>query len=184
MRREGDKPVSEPEQLICQFFVRAVSGAVALVVGTGLCYFLFIGGYLRRLEHYKERLRVYKDLDRRSARMIVTVGILKKEPGWVEQYGVKIEKFIKYVSGEDRLFMSAALKRQCESITRTAMELPPDLYPQPPSIVEYPEARILKLESGFHLLRGLIEEEIEATRFGAPPELVKWWSGVRQRLFG
>jgi hypothetical protein len=176
--------VSEPEQLICQFFVRAVSGAVALVVGTGLCYFLFIGGYLRRLEHYKERLRVYKDLDKRSARMIANIGILEREPEWVDRYSAKMEKFTKYINSEDRLFMSSGLKGQCQRITGTAMELPPHLYPEPPSIVEYPAAKILKLESEFRLLRELIENEIEATRFGVPSELVKWWSGVRRRLFG
>lgn len=175
-------PVVSESDLISQFFLRAVSGAVALVVGTGLCYRLFIGGYLRKLEHYKERLRVYKDLDKRSAKIVLNVDILRGKPEWIDFFSQESQAFNEYVNGEDRLFMSGALRAHCQRITRTLEELMPDQYPEPPSKVDYPEPRLLNVDSQFKSLRRLIEDEIEATYFEVPPGVIKWWAGVKRRL--
>lgn len=175
--------MSETEQIICQFFVRAVSGAVALVVGTGLCYFLFIGGFLRRLEHYKERLRVYKDLDKRSAKVALNAGILRQEPAWVSRFGQEMDAFNEYVRSEDRLFMSVALRGHCQRVTMTAEKLMPDEYPEPPKTAVYAEERLFNLEKECKLLRAAIEDELETAHFPFPPGFVKWWAVVRGRLF-
>lgn len=168
--------------LVSQFFLRAVSGAVALVVGTGLCYRLFIGGYLRKLEHYKERLRVYKDLDKRSAKIVLNIEILRGKPEWIDLFSQEGQAFNEYVSGEDRLFMSGALRAHCQHITRTLEDLMPDQYPEPSRKVDYPEARLLNVDRQFRALRKLIEDEIEATHFEVPPGLSRWWDGMKRRL--
>jgi hypothetical protein len=176
--------VGDAEKIICDFFVRAASGAAALVVGTGLCYRLFVGGYLRSLEHYKERLRVYKALDRCGAEIIRKIGILKRNPQLVDQFSKAVVEFNEYVNGEDRLFMSAVLKAYCRGIIRTLEELMPDQYPEPSRTIEYPQDRLLNVDDQFRRLRRFIEEELEATRFGISPELIKRWSQIQRILSG
>lgn len=170
--------------LMSQFFLRAVSGAVALVVGTGLCYRLFIGGYLRKLEHYKEGLRVYKDLDKRCAKIVLTIGIIRGNPERVDLFSRECQEFNEYVNGEDRLFMSSALRDHCQRITGYFEELMPDRYPEPPDAVGYSLERLLNMESQLKSLRKLIEDEMEASYFEVPPGLQKWWSVAKQWISG
>jgi hypothetical protein len=171
--------VSETD-LIGHFFLRAISGAVALVAGTGLCYVLFIGGFLRRIEQYKQRLEVYKRLDKYVAEMIVTISGLRRRSELVDDFSRQTQAFNEYVNGEDRLFMSAALKRKCRNVIRASEQLMPDEYPEPPGTVEYPEPKLLNLEDAVKAVRKTMEDEIEGTRFGVPTELVGFWSRMKR----
>lgn len=64
------------------FLLRTISGALAFVLGTGLAYLLFISPTLQKIEHYKERLRVYKELYRSAGFLIIVIDKAKSEPEW------------------------------------------------------------------------------------------------------
>jgi hypothetical protein len=173
--------VSESD-LIIQFFVRAVSGVVALVVGTGLCYVLFIGGYLRGTENYKQRLKVYKRLYKRIEKILKYIDLLKKNARWADYFAKECDAFNSYVKSEDKLFMSPSVKTLCQDIIKAIEALPPHNYPESPGkVVDYPQPKLLNMGNRVESLRQLIEDEIEVTGFGIPPELAEFWSRMKGR---
>lgn len=153
--------------LIGQFFMRTISGAIAFIVGTGVAYALFIGPYLRKIEYFKERLRVYKDVYKRSSDFLVTINRLKKNPAWTDKFGQEGMEFTKSMDA-DKLFMSPDVMNSYGRVVEAIEELPPDQYPKPPELLRYPEAKVSKLEHHFRKLHEAIGHEMRATQFGAP----------------
>jgi hypothetical protein len=175
--------MNECDNLVIQFFLRAISGAVALVLGTGLCYFLFIGRYLRQVELYKERLRIYKDLDRHAARLISSANSLSRSPSssWtIDSFSTDLSEFNENVVGEDRLFMTLEVQTQCHNIVTSQEDLSPPVYP--PDALPYEGKAVRNLENEFRNLRGLIEREIASAHSGIPTKLNNWLSRVKAKI--
>jgi hypothetical protein len=158
--------------LIAQFFLRVISGIFALVVGTGLCYFLFIGSFLRRIEIYKERLRAYKEVHEKGSDLLDTVKRLKTRPEGAELFGEKIMKF-SAAFNTDRMFMASRVVAKFNSVRKSVDELPPDTYPEPSSPVRYSEIRLMNLEHDFEMLLEAIRGEIQSTQFGVLPDSMR-----------
>jgi hypothetical protein len=175
--------MSEWEQLVAHFFMRTISGVLALVIGTTLSYYLVIIHYLRWLEHYKEMLRVYKELDKRCAEMSVHVEILLDEH-WdsMTPFAEKREEFVQHVKGADRLFMSSGVKRRCEEVVSSFEELSLDRYPRPPAVARYPSSGLANVGATLRALRGLLEDEIHTTHWAVSPQVVRCWSRVKKKL--
>lgn len=178
--------MSQPDSIFCQILVRALSGALATGVGLALAYFLVVGRYLQRIEHYKERIRVYKNLDRRAATIGRKIGTLEEGPELLDWFTAEVKEFIEYVHDEDALFVSSSVSDHCRVIRIAFESLLPDQYPEPPMPVKYPSEGLLNLSHEYETLREMIKEELSGG-YGRDirnlgKRLYKWIEGLELRL--
>jgi len=175
--------MSDWEHLVAQFFMRTISGVFALVLGTGLSYFLFISSFLRGLEHYKEKIRVHKELDKRCAEISSHVELLLDEHREsMAPFTEKSAEFMEHVKGSDRLFMSSGVKQQCEAVVESFKELSLGRYPRPPEIPVYPPSGLANVGAALKSLRMQLEEEIYPMHGSLGLHLADRWSRVKERL--
>jgi hypothetical protein len=180
--------VSEPESVCAQIFVRVAGGAIAIVLGTWLGYRLVIENYLERLERYKEKLRVCKDLYRLSKKAIQGIEGFQGHPEFVDEFSNSMSHFNEYFESEDELFMPAALKEQCLAIIRAQESVVdtvrPDQYPESGPPVQYSEERLANLCGEFRSLNDMIKSETESIAFRVPKWFTEWYKGLVPRLPG
>jgi hypothetical protein len=182
--------VSEPEsvctQIFVEVFVRFVGGGLAIVVGTGLAYWLIIGNYLERLERYKEKLRVCKELYGHSRNAIQGIESFQGYPESVNQFSNSMSQFNEYFESENELFIPAAVKEQCQTIV-SAQEsvvdtVRPDQYPEPGAPVQYSDEKLVNLSNEFRSLNDMIKSETESIGFRVPKWFTEWYKGLVPRL--
>jgi hypothetical protein len=178
--------LSEPESVSVQILVRFFGGAGAIILGTGISYWLIIGNYLERLERYKEKLRVCRKLYGRSRNAIQGIEGFQGYPESIDQFSRSISKFNEYLNGENELFIPSILKEQCQAIIR-AQELVvetvrPDEYLQSGNPVRYSEERLVSLINEFQLLNDMIKAETESIGFRVPKWFTEWYKGLVPRL--
>ncbi|MFC1834679.1 hypothetical protein ACFL2Q_08090 [Thermodesulfobacteriota bacterium] len=154
-------------ELFDQFFIRTVSGIFVFVLGTGAAYFLFIIPALRQIEHYKERIRVYRNLSRITADLVVTIQVFKTDSSTIDNYTDEVTKLTRQIAS-DKMFMSPGVNNSFQDIVNLVADIaeaPAVDIPRPPKPLAYPEEELSQLEHLLQQVLKIIRMEMQSTRF-------------------
>jgi hypothetical protein len=180
--------VGEPESIWAQIFVRFVGGASAIVVGTLFAYWLVIGRYLERLERYKEKLRVCKELYARSRDAIRGIESFQGYSESVDEFSSIMSQFNEYFESENELFIPTAVKEQCQAVISAQASVVYSVetyqYPKSPAPVQYSEEKLINLTNQLRSLNDMIKRETESVGFRVPKRFTEWYKGLAPRLPG
>ena len=180
------KFVSEPQSVCVQILVRFLGGASAIIVGTGVAYWLIIRTYLEKIEHYKEKLRVCKELYGRSRNAIRGIEGFMGYPESIDEFSTSISQFNKYFEGKNELFIPLDVKERCQIIISVqesvVYTVETNQYLETEAPVQYSKERLVNLSNEFRLLNDMIKSEIESIGFRVPTWFTEWYKGLVPRL--
>jgi hypothetical protein len=165
---------------LSQILVTTITGIICFVIGTGLSYRLFIHRHVRNLEIYKERVKVYKRIDRLITRIVSSTERVMINPSRVGEFSSTLEAFNSYVKGSNRLFMPSTIHRYFFDIIQAQEQVIPSEFSSPTEPQKLSDESLRHLLNVMASIQDSLQKEIQGRPLPIPISLL----GCLKRIHG